>query len=593
MSENRIKEARNQAVDGLKAIAILAVVFYHIGVLPYGYLGVEIFFVISGFFTTLGIQKKLETGSFSYLGFLAGRIKRIMPLVILAGMASLLMGYFGMLPDDYENLSESIVASNFASQNILAAVTTGNYWDVSNDYKPLMHLWYVGVLAEFYIVYPLILIALNKLGQKRENGKYAAGGGIACLTVISWMLYSQPVFSAAVRFYYLPFRFFEFGLGGMAAFFVICKKQHPRQAFNHMHIVRFSNIACYAFIFVLAVLLCAGRIRFLPDAARLAFVCGIAMAVVLLIRPDGKFLGNKAMSAVGRRSYSIFIWHQVLLAFYRYYISAHFSAVGIVIYFAAVLLLAEASYRIVENRAAMGKTAVVLVLAAAAGGATTAASLWIFFHAGTVRDVPELDIYKDSAYRGMHAEYNERIYAMDGDFAQNGKTNVLIVGNSFARDMANILLESNLAKDINLSYSYAMDESIIPRVQDCDCLLFYGYKEEVPDFVQANLGPDTTIWGIGTKNFGESNGIIYKNRWKKDYFRQTIVPGQTIEEDNKRRESGWGQFYIELMEPVRNADGSVRVFTDGQKFISQDCTHLTQNGAKFYAGLLDLEKIVK
>ncbi len=111
------------------------------------------------------------------MGYLASRIVRLLPLVLIACAFSLVLGYWGMLPDDLENLSVSIIASNLMSENILSAITTKNYWDVVNDYKPLMHLWYVGLLLEFYIVYPLIESILNKVFARTKKNCIVEWGG--------------------------------------------------------------------------------------------------------------------------------------------------------------------------------------------------------------------------------------------------------------------------------------------------------------------------------------------------------------------------------------------------------------------------------
>ncbi len=139
-------------LDIVKAISIIAVVFYHIGWLETGYLGVDVFFAINGFLIVPSLVEKIASGSFSYTSFLLKRIIRLWPLVLLAAAVCLIVGYVGMLPDDYENLSQSVIASNFMSQNILSAITTKNYWDVSNEFKPLMHFWYIGIL-EYWLNY--------------------------------------------------------------------------------------------------------------------------------------------------------------------------------------------------------------------------------------------------------------------------------------------------------------------------------------------------------------------------------------------------------------------------------------------------------
>lgn len=161
-------------IDLLKGLSIVAVVLYHMGILPFGYFGVDVFLVINGFLIILSVYKKMESGQFNYFEFLKSRFIRLAPLVVIACIVSMLVGFFGMLPDDYENLAESSVASLFFSNNILSSYISADYWNVVNEYKPLMHLWYVGVLAEFYIIIPFIVWIDIKLA-KRLNAKHGGG----------------------------------------------------------------------------------------------------------------------------------------------------------------------------------------------------------------------------------------------------------------------------------------------------------------------------------------------------------------------------------------------------------------------------------
>lgn len=197
-------------IDILKGIAIIAVVLFHLGVVKSGFLGVDVFLVINGFLIIPSICKKVSSGQFSYFEFLKSRVKRLWPLILLSSLACLVVGYIGMLPDDYENLSESVVASNLFSENILLSITTKDYWNVTNDYNPLMHLWYVGVIFQFYLFFPFVLILTNKLFG---GNKYSII--ISCLLLLSIVLYLLPCFDDGTKFYYLPFRLFEFLLGGI------------------------------------------------------------------------------------------------------------------------------------------------------------------------------------------------------------------------------------------------------------------------------------------------------------------------------------------------------------------------------------------
>ncbi len=147
---------RLKYLDVLKAFAIIAVVLYHSGFLTFGYLGVDLFLVINGYLITNGLCNKIlitndltciekgggeiqESGWRKYFDFELSRIIRLLPVLLVAGVVCMTIGFWAMLPDDYENLSESVIATNLFGNNILAAITTKNYWDVVNEYKPLMH----------------------------------------------------------------------------------------------------------------------------------------------------------------------------------------------------------------------------------------------------------------------------------------------------------------------------------------------------------------------------------------------------------------------------------------------------------------------
>jgi peptidoglycan/LPS O-acetylase OafA/YrhL len=185
---------RISIIDALKGIAIIAVALYHYGgrYLPYGYLGVDIFFVVGGYLLISSLKRQMEKGVFNYWKFLFRKIVRLWPLVILVSVVAVGIGFFLMLPDDYENLAESVIASSAFVNNILQCITTKNYWDVVNLYKPLMHLWYIGVLMQAYIVLPLIYMLLSKVNRKR-----GIAIGTASITIVSFILFLLPTFSSA------------------------------------------------------------------------------------------------------------------------------------------------------------------------------------------------------------------------------------------------------------------------------------------------------------------------------------------------------------------------------------------------------------
>ena len=155
-------ESRSLLIDLLKGIAILSVILYHCGLLNYGYLGVDIFLVISGYLTTKGLFHAFEKNTFSYWFFLRKKIVRLWPLVIMITIVSFIGGYFCMLPVAFKNVCETAIGSSFFINNFVQYFVSSDYWDYSNDFKPLMHTWYIGLIMQFYVFYPLLFIIAKK-----------------------------------------------------------------------------------------------------------------------------------------------------------------------------------------------------------------------------------------------------------------------------------------------------------------------------------------------------------------------------------------------------------------------------------------------
>lgn len=145
-------------IDGLRAIAVISVIIFHLNFLPNGYLGVDVFFVISGFLITNIIYKEQSQNNFSIINFYKRRVRRIIPLTMFISLVALLMGIIFMLPEDIISLSKSVIATNLFSNNILLYITSSDYWDVSINYKPLMHTWSLGIEEQFYLFYPLVFV---------------------------------------------------------------------------------------------------------------------------------------------------------------------------------------------------------------------------------------------------------------------------------------------------------------------------------------------------------------------------------------------------------------------------------------------------
>lgn len=587
-------------IDALKGLSIIAVVLYHIGLLKSGYLGVDVFFVINGFLIIPGLCNKIGADEFNYFAFLKKRVTRLLPMVVLASIACLIIGYFGMLPDNFENLAESVVASNLFSENILSAITTKNYWNAANDYKPLMHMWYVGVLFEFYLVFPVILlIARWFVGRMRVQSKNFLPHIVAGICLFSLIVYLLPYFSDSEKFYYLPFRLFEISLGGLAGIFY--NEQRSKTDLNWMWITLliflvFSSVLTFNLENIGNQMPVIGGGSNFENTGLIAHKSTLLILVVLMSsvvvsrnNSSNFLLRSTVLSEIGKRSYSIFVWHQLFLAFYRYFVSSKVTILFLIGYVTLVLIVSEASYRLVEKRVKDNNKS--LVIWASLSVLTIVTACIIYFRAGVVRDVPEQNITVGNVHRNMHAKYVDRVYNYDIDFPDGKKMNVLVEGVSFGRDFANCLLESSYADSVNISYVHKWTEEALDRLREADFIFTFSAKDKVPQYVWNNKKKSTEVWGIGTKNYGECNGIIYSHRFADDYLSTTIEPNPDYMKLNSQWKKDWGDNYIDFMGMAMDDSNRIRVFTPEGKFISQDCEHLTEEGARWYASIIPWERI--
>lgn len=153
-------------IDGLRALAVMPVIFFHAGFKGFsgGFVGVDIFFVISGYLITAIIVDELGKGSFSLLNFYERRARRILPALFFVMLCSLPFAWFWMLPQDLESFSQSLVAAPLFASNVLFWLTSG-YFDTTSELKPLLHTWSLAVEEQYYFLFPIFLMLTWKSGR--------------------------------------------------------------------------------------------------------------------------------------------------------------------------------------------------------------------------------------------------------------------------------------------------------------------------------------------------------------------------------------------------------------------------------------------
>lgn len=536
---------RNLLIDEIKGLSIIAVIVFHLGFFNMGYLGVDVFLVVAGYLTAKSAEKVIADNTFSPWQFIWRRVQRLLPMVLVVCGVSLILGFAVMLPDDYENLAQGVVASSFFGNNILCRISAGNYWAPRNDYLPLLHFWYLGVLMQLYVVYAIIVgICLNLKKRARTAVMIVVG----LLSLVSLIVTVCKIGPQPVRFYYAPWRFYEFGAG------------------------------------------------------ILAYMLGLRIK-------DGLSLKIPGLAHIGTASLSIYAWHYIVLAFYRYCVSSQIEVWFVCVYCVLLIILSECTYRLIEKSKAWWITTNCgfFCTVVPAFVVVNAVSAIVYCRAGIVRDIPELDVSAAKVERGLHNSYNDRIKAYRGvgdnwsDRRMGSKIKVLVIGNSFGRDFANVILESPVAGNVDLSYCMHWGDGAddpIKQIAKADVVFLAGvYEEKLPPtlrrFYDGNVsaGMGKTYY-VGTKYFGESNGAIYSHRFTKQYHDQLIKVPDCIWKGNENDKRKFGKWFVDMMDIVCRGNGCVAAFTDDRKMISQDCKHLTRGGAKYYARNLDVKALL-
>ena len=201
-------------IDGLRAIAVLPVILFHAGFETFsgGFVGVDVFFVISGYLITTIIIAELEQGKFSIINFYERRARRILPALFLVMLVCIPLAWFWLLPRDMQDFSQSLVAVTVFASNILFWRESG-YFDTAAELKPLLHTWSLAVEEQYYVIFPLFLMSFWRLG-KRWIMILLVAVFVVSLALAQWASLAKP--SAA--FFLLPARGWELLVGAFAAF---------------------------------------------------------------------------------------------------------------------------------------------------------------------------------------------------------------------------------------------------------------------------------------------------------------------------------------------------------------------------------------
>jgi len=333
--------AYRREIDGLRALAIIPVVLFHAGFdwLGGGYLGVDVFFVISGYLITSILLTEKESGNFSLIHFWERRARRIVPALFFMLLVCIPIAWVLLLPKEHWEFKEGIGSTAIFLSNFLLLDQSG-YFDTAAERKPLLHTWSLAIEEQFYLLFPLLWLAVWRRGL---GFAFLIIGVIVILSLglAEWLSLKKP----AAAFYLLPTRAWELGFGALLAIFSYRRKSALDGSVM-------TTIAAYSGLgLILASIFLYTNETPSPSLLTLVPVLGTALVIFGANERNavGRLLGLPIFVGLGLISYSLYLWHQPILAFARIQSFDSLSLVQKFFFLLVAVLIAYSSWRWVER----------------------------------------------------------------------------------------------------------------------------------------------------------------------------------------------------------------------------------------------------
>lgn len=627
-------------IDGLRALAVVPVILFHAGFELFGggFVGVDVFFVISGYLITTILLAELQQGKFSIVGFYERRARRILPALFPVMLVCIPFAWLWMYPSDMKDFSQSLLAVSVFSSNILFWRESG-YFDATAELKPLLHTWSLAVEEQYYVFFPLFLMFFWRFGRRLILILLAAFF-VVSLSMAQW----GSLAKSAASFFLLPARGWELLIGAFAAFYL--------SKSNRIELGRaVGEVAGWlGLVLIMYAIFAYSKETPFPGLYALVPTAG-AMLIILFATQQttiGKFLGNSAFVGIGLVSYSAYLWHQPLFAFARYGSSSEpgkqiFAALSI-----AAIVLAYFSWRYVESpfrvKGNLSRKSVFIcgfagicffMALGVVGHVTEGFKNYYLAHRAepTRRDLLSYIEYNrteefkagyrfGSCFYGSQFDsfgYYKKSECLD---VSEGKSNYLLIGDSHAAHWSgalrknfphlNILQATASGCRPLISYSgekrctdlvrYAFNEFLVGQEIKGVILSARWQSDELDDLAKTVsyllryvdsvivLGPTVEYQKALPYLLmgGESRSDVYSK-----YVTHFVVPDRkSLSDDMRRALSGTKADYVAVFDELCGSD-ECRVYDDGGKPIAWDYGHFTLAGADFVMKKLISENKIK
>lgn len=330
-------------VDGLRALAVMPVILFHAGFEYFngGFIGVDVFFVISGYLITSIILNDLNNDNFSILRFYERRARRILPPLFLMMIVCIPFCWYLMLPKEFSEFGVSLAATSIFSSNIFFWQESG-YFSGPSEFKPLLHTWSLAIEEQYYLVFPILLIIASNFLRPYYIFIFVFFIASLSFMLAIWASYNMP----SANFFLLPTRAWELLVGALIAIYLLNNQAQFESTKSRSNILGLVGF----FMIVIAIIIIDDKTPF-PGLWTLLPVIGTGL--IILFDSSNTFLGrllsNKYIVGIGLMSYSLYLWHQPIFVFARLSSTEEITNLFYLLLICISFCIAYLSWKYLEN----------------------------------------------------------------------------------------------------------------------------------------------------------------------------------------------------------------------------------------------------
>lgn len=626
MNQNKFRHD----IQALRAIAVLAVILYHFQVsfLKGGFVGVDIFFVISGYLISKSIIISAENNKFNFKDFYFGRLKRLYPAFLTTIIFTYIFGLLVFSPVEFEALSATTIFSSIGLSNIYFWLTSG-YFDNFSTLKPLLHTWSLSVEFQFYFIWPFIILLMILL---RKLYFFF----LLIITITSGLIsYLYLSYDSTGAFFLMPFRIHEFSIG--ALIFILERKFLLKKTYNNL-------IYIFGFLLLFISILKINSSMQFPGV--IVWLPIIATSLIIYSGNNFSFLkliSIKPIQYIGEISYSLYLVHWPVFVFFIYLfpeiiLDYKIKLILIIITFILSVILfnfIEKRFRNTENinklkYLTICQTTIIFIISISA--ASFIGKGWIWRLPVALRDANNINIPEMHEYTWA----NQRFYTQKNDFENNGKEKILIIGDSQSADLVNLIKGKNHENDFDIVARTIFTECNIPYISDLKKDQYYNeinymtknkpdiiptcneqinylinsdnlfrnsdrifiafnwndfttpYMEDALKKMEELAGSNKKIWVFSRKDLSKSSVELFNLYNRKKFSDLTNINDFAskfkLDQNNKINyflKNRKDLHFIDMYKLICISENNCHVLTDTKKVILYDAGHFSPDGARF------------